>query len=316
VNNLSRLVLVRVATGLGTLVAVAVVVFFGMSWLPGNAAQVALGHNATPAAVVALEHQFGLDRPIISQFFSWLGGMLHGDFGHSLPTGVTVVSLIGDKLRNTLILTAATMALLIPVGLLLGVLSAWRQDRVLDHIVGGTTLTLIAVPSFVLGTTLIVIFAFWLKALPAVSLIDPGTPITVQLLVLPVLALLGATIAQTIRMIRASMIDVLESPFVEMARLRGASERRILFTHALPNAIGPTIAILALNVPWLIGDVVVVEQVFGYRGLGTTLVGAVQSRDIPTVQAIAMIIATVIIVVNLLADVIVILLNPRLRRGG
>lgn len=311
-----RLIAGRVATGVLTLAAVAIVVFFGMSWLPGNAAQVALGHTATPAAVAALEHQFGLDRPIISQFFSWLGGMLHGDFGHSLPTGVTVVSVISDKLTNTLVLTAVTMAVLVPVCLLLGILSAWRQGHDLDHIVGGTTLSLIAVPSFVLGTTFIVIFAFFLKLLPAVSVINPGQPITLRLLVLPVLTLLCATIGQTIRMIRASMIDVLESPFIEMARLRGASERRILFQHALPNAIGPTIAILALNIPWLIADVVVVEQVFAYRGLGSTLVGAVMSRDIPTVQAIAMIIATVIVVVNLTADVIVILLNPRLRRGG
>jgi peptide/nickel transport system permease protein len=146
--------------------------------------------------------------------------------------------------------------------------------------------------------------------------VQPGMPLSFSILVLPVLTLLSATVAQTIRMIRASMIDVLRSPYIEMARLKGISEARLLFRHALPNALGPTIQILALNIPWLIGDVVVVEAVFGYRGLGTALVSAVTSRDLPTVQAIAVIIAATIIVVNLLADLAVVLMNPRLRRGG
>jgi peptide/nickel transport system permease protein len=313
---LLRVVLERLVAGAATLLAVTAAVFFGVSALPGNAAQVALGHSATPQAVKALTKEFGLDRPVLDRYGSWLASMLHGNLGNSLPTGVTVSSLIGDKIVNTAALTAATMVVLIPLALVVGVATAVRPGRWFDQVTAHSTLALIATPSFVVGTILIVVFAFWLHMLPAVSLVQPGMPLSFSILVLPVLTLLSATVAQTIRMIRASMIDVLRSPYIEMARLKGISEARLLFRHALPNALGPTIQILALNIPWLIGDVVVVEAVFGYRGLGTALVSAVTSRDLPTVQAIAVIIAATIIVVNLLADLAVVLMNPRLRRGG
>jgi peptide/nickel transport system permease protein len=305
----------RVLAGLVTLLAVSAAVFFAMSTLPGNAAQVALGHSATPRGVAVLTHQFGLDRSVVTQYFDWLSGLFHGDLGHSLPTGVPVASLLGPRIGNTLFLATATMFVLVPVGLGLGVLSAMRPGRWFDHLVGGSTLALVALPSFVLGTLLIVVFAFWLHLLPAVSVVQPGKPIPFTLIILPVLTILGATIAQTIRMIRASMIDVMGSPYIEMARLKGASESRLLVRHAIPNALGPTVQILVLNIPWLIGDIVIVEALFGYQGVGTALVTAVQTRDIPTVEAIAIIIAAVVITVNLIADLLVIILNPKLRRG-
>jgi peptide/nickel transport system permease protein len=305
----------RLLAGVGTLLAVSAAVFFAMSTLPGNAAQVALGHSATPQGVAALTHQFGLDRPVVTQYLDWLRGLFSGNLGHSLPTGVAVSTLLGPRIGNTLFLASATMLVLIPVGLGFGVLSAVRPGRWWDHMIGGSTLALVAMPSFVLGTILIVVFAFWLHLLPAVSVVQPGAPITVNLLILPVLTILGATVAQTIRMIRASMIDVMRSPYIEMARLKGASEARLLVWHAIPNALGPTVQILVLNIPWLIGDIVIVEALFGYQGVGTALVTAVTTRDIPTVEAIAIIIAAVVIVVNLLADLLVIVLNPKLRRG-
>jgi peptide/nickel transport system permease protein len=313
--TVARIAAVRLLAGAGTLLAVSAAVFFAMSTLPGNAAQVALGHSATPQGIAVLTHQFGLDRPVVTQYFDWLGGLFGGNLGHSLPTGVAVSSLLGPRIGNTLFLASATMLVLIPLGLGLGVFSAMRPGRWWDHLIAGSTLALVAMPSFVLGTILIVVFAFWLHLLPAVSVVQPGKPITVTLLILPVLTILGATVAQTIRMIRASMIDVMRSPYIEMARLKGASEGRLLIRHAIPNALGPTVQILVLNIPWLIGDIVIVEALFGYQGVGTALVTAVTTRDIPTVEAIAIIIAGVVVAVNLLADLLVIVLNPKLRRG-
>jgi peptide/nickel transport system permease protein len=313
--NVARVAAIRLLAGVATLLAVSAAVFFAMSTLPGNAAQVALGHSATPEGVAALTHQFGLDRSVLTQYFDWLGGLFHGDLGHSLPTGAPVASLLGQRIGNTLVLATATMVILVPVGLGLGVLSALRPGGWWDNVIGGSTLALVAMPSFVLGTILIVIFAFWLDVLPAVSVVQPGRPIGITLLILPVLTILGATVAQTIRMIRASMIDVMRSPYIEMARLKGASDARLLLHHAVPNALGPTVQILVLNIPWLIGDIVIVEALFGYQGVGTALVSAVTTRDIPTVEAIAIMIATVVIVVNLVADLLVIILNPKLRRG-
>lgn len=313
--NVARIAGIRMLAGVGTLLAVSALVFFAMSTLPGNAAQVALGHSATPQGVAALTRQFGLDRSVVAQYWDWLSGLFGGDLGHSLPTGVPVSGVLGPRIGNTLFLAGATMLMLVPVGLGLGVLSAVRPGRWWDHLIGGSTLALVAMPSFVLGTILIVVFASWLNLFPAVSVIQPGQPIGIKLLVLPVLTILGATVAQTIRMIRASMIDVMRAPYIEMARLKGASETRLLLRHAIPNALGPTVQILVLNVPWLVGDIVIVEALFGYQGVGTALVSAVTTRDIPTVEAIAIIIAAVVVVMNLLADLLVILLNPKLRRG-
>lgn len=314
---MARRLLVRLAVGVLTLWAASAVVFLGVEALPGDAAQAALGRQATPALVEGLRKDFGLDRPATTRYSEWLVGVLHGDLGRSLPSGDPVARIIGDKIRNTAILAALTIVLLVPLSLGIGVLSAVRRDRLLDHASTSSTLALIATPEFVVGTLLVVVFAGWVHWLPAVSLIDPSrSPLAqLDLFVLPVLTLLAASAAQTIRMVRACMIDVLDSEYVQIARLKGVPERRVLLHHALPNALGPTIQILAINVAWLVGGVVVVETVFQFPGLGSALTGAVSARDLPTVQAIALLITSVFIFGNLLADVAVILLNPRLRRA-
>ena len=218
---------------------------------------------------------------------------------------------------NTVILTVCTMALLIVFGMGLGVVSALRPGRWLDQSIGGGTIFLIALPEFVIGTILVLLLSVWLDLLPPVSLIESSRALVSEptLLVLPVLTLLAATVAATIRMIRATMIEVLESPYVEIARLKGVRERDVIVRHALPNALGPSVQVLALNIPWLVGGIVVVESVFEYHGLGLGLVDGVARRDLPTVQAVTILIAAAIITTNLLADVINIVLNPRLRRG-
>jgi peptide/nickel transport system permease protein len=313
-----RRILVRVAVGIATLLAVSAIVFLGTEALPGDAATAVLGQTATPELLAQYRKDFGLDQPVLERYVDWLAGFVRGDLGASLPSGEPVSSLLGDRTRNTAALSLATLLILVPLAIGLGVASAVRRDRPLDHGVAATTLAFIATPEFVVGTLLAVAFAVWLELLPPVSLLDAREPVTSQLktLVLPVATLLAASAAQMIRMVRASMIDVLRSEYVEMAALKGVRQRRILFRHALPNALGPTLQILAFTVGWLAGGVVVVETVFQFPGLGLAFTNAVSSRDLPTVQALAMIFTGVYIVVNLLADVGVILLNPRLRRSA
>jgi peptide/nickel transport system permease protein len=311
-----RVALVRVGVGLLTLWAVSLVVFLGTEALPGDAATAALGREATPEAVAELRAQFQLDRPVLTRYWEWLSGFVQGDLGRSLPSGERVSSLVADPVANTAVLAAVTIAILIPLALFLGIVSAVRRDRLLDHSVAWTTLAMISLPEFVTGSLLAILFAVWLPWLPAVSLVDPSQSLLSQrsILVLPVATLIVASVAQMTRLVRASLIDVLQSEYVETARLKGVPERRVLVFHALPNALGPTIQVAAITVAWLAGGVVVTESVFQYNGIGLAFTGAVASRDLPTVQAIAMIIAAVYVLVNLAADLAVIFLNPRLRR--
>lgn len=313
---MAKQLLVRIAIGLVTLWAASALIFLGVEALPGDAATAALGREATPELVEGLRQEYGLDRPALTRYVQWLGGMLQGNLGVSLPSGDAVSDVIGDKIENTFVLSLMTVLILVPLSCLLGILSAVCRDRLLDHGIATTTLALISVPEFVVGSLLAVVVAGWLDLLPPVSLLDPQKSALKQLdlLVLPMLTLLAASVAQTVRMVRASMIQVLESDYVQMARLKGVPERRVLLHHALPNALGPTIQIIAINVAWLMGGIVVVEAVFQYPGLGSALAQAVSARDIPTVQAVALLITAVYIAVNVLADMAVIVLNPRLRR--
>jgi peptide/nickel transport system permease protein len=312
-----RLILTRTGVGLLTLWAASLVVFLGTQLLPGDAAQAALGQQATPQLVAALRKDLGLDRPITVRYQEWVLGLVTGNLGLSLPSKEPVASIIGDRVRNTGTLALITMALLIPLSLVLGILSAVYRDRLFDHAAAGATLALISTPEFVVGSLLALVFAVELGWLPPASLIDSSEPVLSQwqMFVLPVLTLLAAEVAQTTRMIRATMIDVLDSDYVTMARLKGVPEWRVLLHHALPNALAPTLQVLAFNVAWLIGGVVVVENVFQFPGLGLALASAVASRDQPTVEAITTMITALYIGANLLADIGVIVLNPRLRRS-
>jgi peptide/nickel transport system permease protein len=314
---MSRRILLRVCVGLVTLVAASAVVFIGTESLPGDAAQAALGNTATPQLLAQYRKDFNLDRPVMRRYLDWLSGLPKGNFGKSLPSGQSVASIVGDKIRNTAVLAGITMLILIPLSVALGTISAVRRDRLVDHGVTTVTLLLIATPEFVVGTLLALLLGVWLHVLPPVSLVDPERSIFAQpkVLILPVLTLLAAIAAQTTRMVRACMIDVLESEYVQMARLKGAPEWRVLLLHALPNAMGPTIQVLAMNVAWLAGGVVIVETVFQYPGIGLELTHAVGARDLATVEVLAVLITGVYVVGNLIADIAVMLLNPRLRRA-
>jgi peptide/nickel transport system permease protein len=314
---MARQVLTAIGVALLTFWSVSVATFFGLNLLPGDEARIMLGQYATPSSVAILRQQLGLNRPIIDRYASWLSGLVHGNLGRDPLLGnFTVAQTISGPVRNTLVLAAVTIIILVPLSILLGVVSAVRRDGVIDTVIASTSLTLVAVPEFVIGALLVLVFAVWAGVLPAVSLINPGSSVLAQpgILVLPVLTLLLAAVAGTTRMVRACMIDVLSADYIQLARLKGVPERTILFRHALPNALGPVLQIFALNVAWLAGGVVIVENVFQYPGLGSQLVASVANRDVVTVEAIVLLITGVYIFANLAASLAVMLMNPRLRR--
>jgi peptide/nickel transport system permease protein len=311
-----RLIGTRLLLAMVTLLIVSIIVFAATSLLPGSAARAALGAKADPSAVEALTREFGLDRPAPERYWTWISGAVQGDFGRSIPSGRPVWGAIQPKAINTLVLTVAALALLIPLSFLLGVAAAVHKDGFVDHLISVSTLVAVALPEFVIGTILIVLFAVWWGILPPVSLIDGSQPLWMQahLFILPVLTLLGTTLAQVVRMVRAVTLDVLEAEYIYMVRLKGISEAKVLRRHVFPNVISPTIQTIGLNAAWLAGGVVITESVFQMPGIGSALSEAVINRDIPTVLAIAMIITFAYILINLASEILILLLNPRLRR--
>jgi peptide/nickel transport system permease protein len=305
----------RILVALFTLVVISVLIFVGTQVLPGDAANAILGRNATPASLAALRHQLHLDTPLYEQYGRWIAGLVRGDLGRSGASQLPIAGLIGGPARNSVILAGCAALLLIPLALLLGISAAARSGRSADHVISSGSLALTALPEFVTGTILILIFALGLGALPAVSFLTASqSPLQhPAILVLPVVTLLSASLAQTLRMVRAGMVEALNSEYVQMARLNGYRERDVVLRFALRNALAPTVQVFALNIQWLVGGIVVTEYVFGYPGLGQALVNAVASRDIPLVQTVALLIAAVYLLLNIVADLLVVLLIPKLR---
>ncbi len=316
---LLKLILIRIGLGVLTLFLVSVVVFAATQALPGDTARAILGKEAAEKArYEALREQLGLNKPIAEQYLSWLGGVVTGDLGNSLVQDKPVTELLTRRVINTFILVAIAALLSIPISLLLGSLTALRRDSKFDTTVTVGSLSLAALPEFVIGIVLILLFATQVfNWLPAVSRVDPGVPIyqQIELFILPALTLTLAVAPYITRILRASTIEVLESEYVMMARLKGLPERLVLNRHALPNALGPALQVTALNLAWLAGGVVVVEYLFAFPGIGSALVDAVANRDMPMVQAICLIIAAVYVLANLTADILTILVSPRLRTG-
>lgn len=309
------LVLRRLAVGVALAWVVSVLVFAGTQLLPGDAATAILGRTATPEQVAQIRAELHLNESAPKQYWAWASGFLQGDLGRSFAAQEPVADFIRNRIANTAILAVFALMVILPLSIALGTLAGIRRDRVVDHVVSGLSLAVIALPEFVTGTILAVVFAVSLRWLPAVSLVPPASsPLsTPSVLVLPVLTLTLAALAFSIRMVRAGVVEVMQSEYVAMARLNGIAEGRLVRRHALRNALAPTVQVLALTLQWLIGGIVVVESVFQYPGIGQGLAQAVTARDIPVVQAIAMLIAIVYIAINVLADLIVVLLIPRLR---
>lgn len=315
----ARLVLRRLALGAVTLVLVSILVFWATQVLPGNAATAILGGSQTPARIAALERQLHLDESAPAQYWHWFSGILHGDLGISLSTQQPVSELVSGRLANSAFLVLMAALLAIPSAMAIGVVTAMRRDRLLDHATSTGMLVLAALPEFVIGLILILLFATGLfQWLPPVSNLAPGVPAWEfpDQLVLPVATLAIAVMPYVSRMMRNSMIEVLEADYVEMARLKGLTRRVVLLRHALPNALAPVLQVSALQLAWMAGGVVLVEYLFNFPGVGSALVNAVANRDIPVVQALTVIIGGFYVLVNLVADVLVVLLTPKLRTAA
>jgi peptide/nickel transport system permease protein len=310
-----KFVLRRLGFGVLTLFVVSVVVFVLTQALE-DPARAILGREATPDSVAAKRAELGLDRSLLSQYWDWLSGLLTGDPGVSFTTGTPVTDVLGDRIGNSLFLMAISAAVSIPIAIVIGAYAAARRDKAFDSTTSATSLVLSSMPEFVVGLLLIVLFAtnVW-HIFPAVVRIRPGEAPWVEpkALVLPVLTMTLGVVPYVSRVMRASMIEVLESDYVEMARLKGLSERTVLWRHAMPNAVGPTLQVVAINVLYLFGGVIIVEALFNYPGLGLAMSDAVRDTNVPVVQFIAMLFAVASVVVNLLADVGTILVTPRLR---
>ena len=316
---LLKLILIRIGLGVLTLFLVSLVVFVATQALPGDAARAILGREAADKArYEALRQQLGLDKPLLQQYGSWLGGVLTGNLGNSLASEAPVTQLLSRRVANSFILVFIAALLSVPISLFLGSLTALRRDTKFDVGVTIGSLSLASMPEFVIGIILLLVFSIYaFKLLPSSSQIDPTVPISQQLekFILPALTLTLAVAPYITRILRASTIEVLESEYVMMARLKGLPERLVLNRHALPNALAPAIQVTALNLAWLAGGVVVVEYVFNFNGIGSLLIDSVANRDMPMVQAITLIIAAVYVLANLTADILTILVSPRLRTG-
>ena len=313
-NSILLMTLKRLGLGLITLFVVSLIIFSAVEILPGDLAQEVLGQSATPETIAAFRHELGLDKPAISRYVSWLTNMMQGDFGHSLANGRAISDLLSDRFSNTLFLAAYAAIIAVPLALTLGILAALYRNSWFDRIANITTLSSISFPEFFVAYILILFLSVNNSVFPSLANISDSMPLSEQLYrtMLPAITLTLVVVAHMMRMTRASIINVLASPYVEMARMKGMSPARVIVFHALPNALAPIINVIALNLAYLVVGVVVVEVVFVYPGLGQLLVDSVSKRDISVVQAASLIFAGTFILLNLIADILSILSNPRL----
>jgi peptide/nickel transport system permease protein len=306
----------RLGIALITLLIVSFAVFFATELLPGDVAEVLLGQAATPEAVAGLRTAMGLDEPAIWRFLSWLGGLMSGDLGMSYVNKMAVTDLLSGRLMNTLRLAGIVTLVCVPVALTLGIAAAMWRGSWLDRLVSILTISVISVPEFMVATLAVLIFAVWLDWLPALSFgvnVDSFSAM-LRAYAMPVISLSFVVSAQMIRMTRAAVIETINTPYVEMALLKGASRTRMVLRHALPNALGPIANAVALSLSYLVGGVIIVETVFNYPGVAKLMVDAVSTRDLPLIQSCAMIFCISYLLLITLADMIAILSNPRLRR--
>ncbi|HEY0294823.1 MAG TPA: ABC transporter permease [Bordetella sp.] len=305
----------RVGVGLITLFIVCALVFFMSNMLPGDAAQMALGQAATPETVAALRQQFGLDQPALLRFFIWLGDLVTGNFGISYAGGVPVKDIVMARIPNSLMLAAAATVTSVPIALVLGIVSAMYRGTRLDRVIGIATMSVVAVPEFLVATLAVLLFAVKLHWMSALSLGTNTSSVTgfFKAYSLPVLVLCCVVVAQMARMTRAALINQLDAAYVEMTVLKGLKPARTVLRHALPNAIGPIVNAMALSLSYLLGGVIIVETIFSYPGLASTLVDAVSNRDLPIVQFCVLFFSACYLLLLLIADIFTIVFNPKLR---
>jgi len=309
------LVTQRVALGLLLLLAVSVVIFAGTEALPGDVAQAILGQSATPEALANLREELGLNQSPVTRYFAWIGGVLTGDLGVALTNGQDIGQAIAQRMGNTIFLAACAAVISVPLAILLGLVAARYSGRWPDKVISGITLSTISLPEFVAGYFVIYLLTQVIPIFQPVAMIFPGMTFWAKLhaVALPVIVLVLVVLAHMMRMTRAAILNVMQSAYIETAELKGLSPMAVIWRHALPNAVAPIVSVVVINLAYLVVGVVVVEVVFSYNALGKYLVDHVAKRDLPVVQAVGMIFAAVYIGLNILADVVSIVANPRLR---
>ncbi|KAA0575790.1 ABC transporter permease [Azospirillum sp. B21] len=314
-SRVPSLIFGRLLIALVTLTIVSFAVFFATTLLPGDTATILLGQAATPEAIAGLRTAMHLDQPALLRFLYWIAGLFHGDFGTSYANNVPVATLISGRLANTLKLAGLTTLVSVPLALTLGITAAMWRRTLYDRIVTVATIGIISVPEFVVATLAVLVFAVYLKWLPALSFtyqVDSFAGL-LRAYAMPVVTLTFVVSAQMIRMSRAAVIETLNTPYVEMALLKGASRPRLVLRHALPNALAPIANAVALSLSYLLGGVIIVETIFNYPGIAKLMVDAVSTRDLPLIQSCAMIFCFGYLLLITTADIVAILSNPRLR---
>ncbi|MBF6637172.1 ABC transporter permease [Rouxiella silvae] len=316
-SSLLRLVALRLCYGLLMVLAVSVLIFIGVQLLPGNAATAILGQTATPDAIRELNLQLGLDKPAVGRYLSWLAGIVHGDFGISYTSRQAIAGPLFTRLGNTLFLAGCTAVIAVPLALAIGFLSVRYQGGIIDTLLNGVARAAVALPEFFSGYLLILIFAITLAWAPSNSTLSDSMSFSARLsaIALPCATLVLAIVGHMSNMTRAALIAAQSAAYVDTALLKGLTPARILWRHVLPNALGPIINVVAINLAYLMVGVVIVENVFVYPGLGQYMVDSISKRDIPVMQDCALLLAGIYILLNLLADVLALVANPRLRHS-
>ena len=310
-----KLVAQRLTLGILLLLAASVLIFAGTTMLPGDVAQQILGQSATPQALANLREELGLNDPPVTRYFQWLGGILQGDLGTALTNGRDIAESIGGRLKNTMFLAFWAAVISIPLAIFLGLLAVRYKDRWPDKLISGVTLTTISIPEFMIGYILVYWLAIKLRWFPSVAIMNDSMSLGEKLnaIAIPVMVLTLVVLAHMMRMTRAAILNVMQSAYIETAELKGLRMLTVIRKHAFPNAVAPIVNVVMLNMAYLVVGVVVVEVVFAYPGMGQYLVDHVSKRDVPVVQAVGLIFAAVYIGLNLVADIVSIATNPRLR---
>ena len=313
-SHILKVIAQRIALGFLTLFTISLLITFGVELLPGDLAESILGQGATPETVKVFRTELGLDKPAHLRYLNWLGGIVTGDLGVSLASKREISELVGIRIANTIFLGGFAATIAVPLALFLGILAALFRNTLFDRAINTFTLTTISFPEFFVAYILILFFAIKLGWFPGISNISTDLSFGNKLYrtLLPATTLTLVVLAHMMRMTRATIINLLASPYIEMARLKGISPMKIILRHALPNALAPIVNVVAINLAYLVVGVVIVEVVFVYPGLGQLMVDSVSKRDIPVVQACSMIFASVYILLNLSADIISIVTNPRI----
>ena len=309
------LVIKRILLGLITLFIVSLITFVGVEILPGDACTTYLEREAYGAALEACYERLGLNVPAYERYISWAFGVLQGDFGYSLSGDMKINDVLGPRVKNSMVLASASILIGIPIALLLGIITALWRDKMPDIIISTIAIFSMTIPEFVSATLLILIVAIWLEWLPGFVIVPSGVSVYELLpnIILPVIAISMIMTAHMARMVRSSVIQVMASDYVQMAILKGVPYWKMVFKHVLPNALLPAINVVALTIAWLLGGVVVTEVVFNYPGLGRLVIESISNRDLPVVQASAIILASIYVSINLIADLMTLMLNPRLK---